>query len=258
VNSTESSAWAAEERRRRVRSLVDGVPADGDLHGLTAALQRVCRAAVAALGLRGAAVHVMAESQATGVAACSDAEARAVAELQFTANEGPALVAFRTRRPVLVPVLGEALDRWPGFASLAWARGVRAVFSFPLQQGAVSFGVLDLYADRAGSLDADALAMGGGFAVVATDLLLDGGTVTRSGDLDVGLAASLVDRARIHQAQGMVMVDLRVSLAEALSRMRGRAFASNTTLLDVADQVIAGILTAESWSSGDTPDGARP
>ena len=63
----------------------------GISQGLTAALQRVCRAATAALGLRGAAVHVMAESEAAGVAACSDAEARAVAELQFTANEGPAL-----------------------------------------------------------------------------------------------------------------------------------------------------------------------
>ncbi len=239
-------------------SLVDGVPADGNLRGLTAALQRVCRAAVATLGLRGAAVHVMAESQTTGVAACSDAEARAVAELQFTANEGPALVAFRTRRPVLVPLLDEALDRWPGFASLAWALGVRAVFSFPLQQGAVSFGVLDLYADRVGPLDAEGLAMGAGFAGVATDLMLDGGTVTRSGELDAGLSTSLVDRARIHQAQGMVMVDLRVSLAEALSRMRARAFASETTLLSVAEQVIAGILTAESWSPNDNADGARP
>ena len=48
----------------------------------------------------------------------------------------------------------------------------------------------------------------------------------------------------------MVMVDLRVSLAEALSRMRARAFASETTLLDVADQVIAGILTADTWIVG--------
>jgi hypothetical protein len=255
VNNTESSAWAAEQRRHRVLAMLDAVSADGDLHGLTSGLQRVCRAAVAAVDLCGAAVHLMAESETTGVAACSDAEARAVAELQFTANEGPALVAFRTRRPVLVPLLDVALDRWPGFAALAWARGVRAVYSFPLQQGAVSFGVLDLYADRPGPLDADGLAMGGSFAGVATDLLLDGGTVTRSGDLDAGLSTSLVDRARIHQAQGMVMVDLRVSLAEALSRMRARAFASDATLLDVADQVIAGILTAEAWSLGGTTDG---
>ena len=258
MNSTESSAWTAEERHRHVLSLVDGVPADGSLRGLTAALQRVCRAAVATLGLRGAAVHVMAESDAAGVAACSDAEARSVAELQFTANEGPAWVAFRTRRPVLVPLLDAAHDRWPGFSSLAMVHGVRAVFSFPLQQGAVSFGVLDLYADRAGPLDADGLVYGAGFARAATDLLLDGDTVDRAGELDAGLSASLADRAKIHQAQGMVMVDLRVTLAEALSRMRARAFASDTTLLDVADQVIAGILTVDTWTSGDTPEGSRP
>ena len=258
MNSSEWSPAGAEERRRHVLALVADASADGDLQGLTAALQRVCRAAVAALGLRGAAVHVMVESETTGVAACSDAEACVVAELQFTANEGPAWVAFRSRRPVLVPLLDLALDRWPGFASLATVRGVRAVFSFPLQQGAVSLGVLDLYAHRAGPLDSDGLAMGAGFARAATDLLLDGGTVDRSGELDSGLSASLVDRARIHQAQGMVMVDLRVSLAEALSRMRALAFASDTTLLDVADQVIAGVLTADTWTSDDTPDGARP
>ena len=258
MNSTESSPSTAEERRRHVLALVADASADADLQGLTAALQRVCRAATAALGQRGAAVHVMAESDAAGVAACSDPDARAVAEMQFTANEGPAWVAFRTRRPVLVPLLDAAHDRWPGFASLALVRGVRAVFSFPLQQGAVFLGVLDLYADRAGSLDADGLAMGAGFARAATDLLLDGDTVDRAGELDAGLSASLVDRARIHQAQGMVMVDLRITLAEALSRMRARAFASDTTLLDVADEVIAGILTAETWTSGDSPEGAKP
>ena len=258
MNSSESSAAGAEKRRRHVLALVADASADGHLQGLTAALQRVCRAATAVLGLRGAAVHVMAESDAAGVAACSDAEARSVAELQFTANEGPAWVAFRTRRPVLVPLLDAAHDRWPGFSSLAMVHGVRAVFSFPLQQGAVSFGVLDLYADSAEPLDADGLVYGAGFARAATDLLLDGDTVDREGELDAGLSASLADRAKIHQAQGMVMVDLRITLAEALSRMRARAFASDTTLLDVADQVIAGTLTADTWTSGDPPGGSRP
>ena len=240
MNSSESSAAGAEKRRRHVLALVADASADGQLQGLTAALQRVCRAATAVLGLRGAAVHVMAESDAAGVAACSDAEARSVAELQFTANEGPAWVAFRTRRPVLVPLLDAAHDRWPGFSSLAMVHGVRAVFSFPLQQGAVSFGVLDLYADRAEPLDADGLVYGAGFARAATDLLLDGDTVDREGELDAGLSASLADRAKIHQAQGMVMVDLEVDLAGALSLMRAHAFSRDVSLLEVAREILAG------------------
>ena len=49
----------------------------------------------------------------------------------------------------------------------------------------------------------------------------------------------------------MVMVDLRVSLAEALTRMRARAFSSGATLLEVGDQVIAGTLTADMWIDRD-------
>ena len=193
----------------------------------------------------------MADDAGTGVAASSDADSRAVAELQFTSNEGPALVAFRTRRPVLVPELHLAADRWPGFCSLALEQGVEGVFAFPLQEGAVSFGVLELYANGHGPLDTSGKAMAASFARAATELLLDGGTVTSAGELDAGLSTSLVDRLRIHQAQGMVMVDLRVSLAEALTRMRARAFSSGTTLLEVADQVIAGTLTADTWIDND-------
>jgi hypothetical protein len=141
--------------------------------------------------------------------------------------------------------------RWPGFASLAAEGGARGVFSFPLQEGAISFGVLELYTDLAGPLGADDLAMAAAFAKVATEVILDGGTITAGGDLDPGLTNSLRDRDRIHQAQGMVMVDLGVSLAEALTRMRARAFARNLTLIELAHQVIAGTLTADVWTEPD-------
>ena len=94
-------------------------------------------------------------------------------------------------------------------------------------------------------------AMAAAFARAATEVILDGGTITADGELDSGLRDSLRNRAPIHQAQGMVMVDLGVTLAEALTRMRARAFARNITLLELAYEVIAGTLTAETWSDGD-------
>ena len=256
MTSTEPPLTGPEERRRLVRSLTSLARTDPGLVGVTADLQRLCRAVTDALILRGAAVHLMTQAQGAGVAASSDAESRAVAELQFTSNEGPAVVAFRTRRPVLVPELRRAADRWPGFCALALERGVDGVFAFPLQEGAVSFGVLELYANGHGPLDAPGTAMAATFARAATELLLDGDTITSAGELDAGLSTSLVDRLRIHQAQGMVMVDLRVTLGEALTRMRARAFSSGTTLLEVADQVIAGTLNADTWIDEDGgPDG---
>jgi hypothetical protein len=230
-------------------SLVGATVADPGLDGLAASLQRVCRAVSGRLPVRGAAVRLMtADSDA--VAASSDGDTRWLAELQFTCNEGPGLVAFRTQRPVLVPDLERVPARWPGFSSLATEHGARGVFSFPLQEGAVSLGVLELYADHRAGLDRQDIALAGAFAKVATEIILDAGT-TRGGELDPALAAPLGDRDRIHQAQGMVMVDLGISLVDALARMRAHAFARNLTLVEIAHQVIAGTLAGTSWDDDD-------
>ena len=90
--------------------------------------------------------------------------------------------------------------------------------------------------------------MAAAFARAATEVILDGGTITADGDLDSGVSDSLRGRAPIHQAQGMVMVDLGVTLAEALSQMRARAFARNITLLELAYEVIAGTHTTDMWA----------
>ena len=55
----------------------------------------------------------------------------------------------------------------------------------------------------------------------------------------------LAHRAEVYQAQGMVMVDLGVTLAEAMARLRGHAYAENRYLSDVARDVVAGKLTLD-------------
>jgi len=250
VNSSEPPRFGPDERRRLVWSLVGLATADPAIQGSAASLQRLCRAVVARLLLRGAAVHLMTTAGSDGVAAFSDDATGTLAELQFAVNEGPSYLAFRTRRPVLVPALEGSVDRWPGYSTLAMDHGVRAVFSFPMQEGAVSFGVLELYADRTGPLDADGMAMAAAFAQAATELLLDDGVITTGGEFHDGLTASSETRARIHQAQGMVMVDLGVTLAEALTRMRARAFAHDISLIELADHVISGRLLAAWWADG--------
>ena len=258
MDHTEPPSAGQERRRRQVWSRIEAAPADPGIEGLAASLQRVCRAAADAVAMGGAAIHVLTREGEDGVVAASDAASRGVAELQFATSEGPCFVAFETQRPVLIPALDLERRRWPGFVELALERGVGGVFSFPVQEGAVCFGVLDLYADRPGRLSAEGQATALAFARAATELFLDGGTMTKVGELDAGLAASLGDRARIHQAQGMVMVDLGVPLAEALTRMRARAFALDVTLLELAIEVLAGRLTAEAWAGGASSDGPWP
>ena len=53
-------------------------------------------------------------------------------------------------------------------------------------------------------------------------------------------------RAEVHQAQGMVMVDLGVDLTDALIRMRAHAFARGIPLVELAREILAGLRLAPS------------
>jgi hypothetical protein len=57
-------------------------------------------------------------------------------------------------------------------------------------------------------------------------------------------------RDQVYQAQGMVMVQLGVSLSEALARMRAHAFASDRGLADLAADILAGRARLASDTDG--------
>ena len=89
-------------------------------------------------------------------------------------------------------------------------------------------------------MDPDQVSLALTFADLAVERLLDPDPGTSLGDVNARLVDALERRAEIHQAQGMVMVDLEVDLAEALSLMRAHAFARDVSLLDVAREILAG------------------
>lgn len=173
--------------------------------------------------------------------AVSDRRAGLVEELQFTLTEGPCVDAARQGRPALQPDLRSAVrNRWPSFTAGALAAGLCAVFAFPLRVGAIQLGVLDLYRDTAGPLTAAELAEALCFADAATALLLHLHTQAESQGA-TGLAA-VDDRAEVHQATGVVSVHAGVSLIDALTLLRARAYAEGTPIADVAHAVLAGTL----------------
>jgi AmiR/NasT family two-component response regulator len=106
--------------------------------------------------------------------------------------------------------------------------------------GGVGFGVLDVYADRPGSMRSEQVTMALTYAQIATEIMLDGDLTTADGDLEPGLSTALDYRAEIHQAQGMVIVDLDAGASEALARMRAHAFAHNRPLIDLSRDIIGG------------------
>lgn len=227
----------------RVLMLIAQEPVnDTDAPHVGGRLQRLCRAAAAAVPASGVGVSVMSDAGPQLTVASSALHAE-VEELQFTVGEGPCLAAVASGAPVLTSDLaGSAVRRWPGYAPAALERGICAVFAFPLQVGAARLGALDVYQHRVGPLSAEALPLVLDFARVAVVDLLDAG---RSLDDATPSEDDLLDgdRSELYQAQGMVMVQLGVTLAEAMSRLRAHAFTHDRRLRDVAEDVVARRIT---------------
>lgn len=152
----------------------------------------------------------------------------------LTVGEGPCLDAFASGGPVLIGNLAGETARWPGFTPGALRLGAAAVFSFPLQIGVVRLGSLDFYRETATPLS----DVGVSDALVLTDLA----TETLMGELD-GHATDdsswLADpHAEIHQASGMVQVQLGITTEAALLRLRAHAYTHQRALGDVARQIV--------------------
>lgn len=201
-------------------------------------LRAVCGAAALALSASGVGLSVRATNGTYGMAAASDPDTERIEELQFTYGEGPCVDAFTTSRPVLVSDLAaDAMRRWPVYAPAIHDAGVRAVFAFPLQIGAVRLGALDVFRTRTGPLSRTELGRAFTYADQIVTTLLDG-QERATEDAD-GLADAIDNRIELFQAQGMVMVQLGTSLAEALTRIRAHAFAQDRRLSDVAADIVA-------------------
>jgi hypothetical protein len=172
----------------------------------------------------------------------TDRVARELEEWQLTFGQGPCLDAFMGGGPVLVVDLHspESATRWPVFTPAALASGAHAVFALPLQIGAIRVGVLDLYQTRPGGLSADKLADALAFADTAGMLLLDtaAGTQSDTADLAWQNGDHTAHQAQVHQATGMILVQLGISAEAAFARLRAHAYAHDRRLGEVARDVI--------------------
>ncbi len=235
-----------DRRRERVAALVRDEPAlAGDLADPLGSLQRLCRSAALHLPAAGVGVSVLADEGRVMTAASSPAIAR-LEELQVTLGEGPCLDAFETGRPMLVSDLdAEPRSRWPAFAAEVRQQGLRAMFAFPLQVGAARLGGLDVYRERPGPLSRESRTDALVYADLARDGLLDAQDHAVGTDRPAGVEDLDGSQFDVYQAQGMVMVQLKVSLGEAMVRMRAHAFAHERGLVEVARDVIARRLVFE-------------
>ena len=212
----------------------------GPSEGTTVGVRHAVTACGEAIGA-GAVLSMSSSGGSHEPVFATDPRSDELEDLQATLGQGPSAEVIDGFGPVLEAELAssQALTRWPEFSPAAVARGVAAVFAVPVGVGAARLGALSLYRDWAGPLSRDqfnalllhadavlmlALDERGGLAPGAVDLVGEGFTERRG---------------EVHQAAGMVSVQLGVSLTNALVAMRARAFAEGRTISQVATDVVA-------------------
>jgi hypothetical protein len=195
-----------------------------------------CVACAEALVLSGVGVALLTGDRLEPVQLAGDL-GQELMEAELTSGEGPCVEAVATGGPVLAPDLADASSgrRWPAFTATARDARVRAAFAFPLGGGAARVGVLVLCRNRPGGLESaehtDALV----FADAVLTLLLNDRAGAGARALPAG---SLALGPEIHQAAGMVSVQLDCGVDEALVRLRAYAFAYDVPVTQVAHRVV--------------------
>lgn len=197
---------------------------------------------LAVLPVTGASVSTLGGLLGSQTVSATDESSAWLDELQFDLGEGPCWDAMRLSRPVMEPELrgrGGA-ERWPAFARAAQAGDAASIFAFPLTVGNLRFGAIDLYSssplrfDHMQTTQASAMA-----AVIARRVLRE-----RINELEMPDETSLspFSRRKVHQATGMVLAQLGIDAEDARLLLHSRAFATESTVMSVAEDVLAGRL----------------
>lgn len=206
----------------------------------------LCHPFLSGLPISGASVTVISSSGAQAALCSSDEVAARIDELQFELGEGPQWVATQSGEIVLIPDVGfDADGRWPIFGSSLGLLGVGAIFSIPMRMGAVTVGAATLYRDSPGELDENhqrsALAIASAIASTAVRRAMNfatDDTVTES-------VVSPALRREVHQATGMILVQLDTTATIAYSRLQAYAFSQGQSVHSVAHDVVTGNLSFE-------------
>lgn len=200
--------------------------------------RRLCEVAAEVTALSGAGVMLLTAGTPQASICTTDRVSSTIEELQYTLGEGPCVDAHRSGAVITEPDLaGAAPSRWTAFSPRAVNAGARAVFGFPIRIGAVRLGALNLYRDQPGPLNddqhADALVM----AEVAARAILG----AQAGAPTGRLGADLDDTDQwlvVHQAAGMVSIQLDITVADALVRLRAHAFGTDRLVTEIAQDVV--------------------
>lgn len=204
----------------------------------------LCRPFLDALPVAGVSVTIISSSGTQVSLGATDVTAARIDELQFELGEGPQRAAANTGEIVSISdVRSDPHDEWPVLGAALRELPVRAIFSIPMRMGAVTVGVATLHRATPGELSEDQRVTATAIASTIANTAVHRAMTSAKNDASTESAAIPALRREVHQATGMILVQLDTSATVAYSRLQAYAFANGRTVHDVARDVVAGSLT---------------
>lgn len=206
---------------------------------MTSRAARLCDLCVTSLDVTGASLQLIADGPHRVTAHATDQVAERLDDLQVELGEGPAVDAVLLAATVLEDELErEGPTRWPWFSPAAARLGAGAVYALPIQVGATSLGLLDLYRRSPGPLEHTALATATAMADAAAIVLLDAPDFEPVDVLVWVIADHSRFRAEVHQATGMLTIQLRLGVLDAFARLCAAAYADGRSVADLSHDIV--------------------
>jgi GAF domain-containing protein len=183
-------------------------------------------------------------------AACSDSLASEADRVQYESDDGPALHALRHAHPVNVRDTASE-GRWPRFSREAASLGIRSCCAAPMIHDGEPVGALMLYARRPGAFGPQETRRAEELASHASGALTLSLRMATCVDQNDQLRSSIVSRAVIDQALGVIMATERCPQDKAFAMLRNVSQNSNVKLRDLAATIVTRV-------SGEPPKPTAP
>jgi len=196
---------------------------------------RLCQISVGVSGTSGAGIMLLSDDLPRGSLCTTDRISHLVDDLQYTFGEGPSIDAYSKGKVVAEPQLTiPSMYRWPALTLPAINAGVRALFGFPVRIGAIRLGALHLYRTRPGPLEDDQYSDSLVMADTLAQAILSAQAHSSPGHFAVESPDGANFHFVVHQAAGMISVQLDISVTEAMIRLRARAIRTERSIDEVA------------------------
>lgn len=211
-------------------------------YDLARVLDHLCQAVVEVLPASGAGVAVAAEDGGLRFVAATDRRVGSVERFQDETGEGPCATSFERGEAVIIHDVQVERTPWPRFGAAARAAGIHLVAGFPMGIDDARVGALDLYSIEPVEFGEPERAVAEIFASIAASYVLNVRRQKESGEVADQLRHALSHRVVVEQAKGILAGRHRISIDEALTRLRSHARNSNRQLREVALEVVEGTL----------------